>query len=109
MLGFLDAPDAGTAKVQDLDHHTLPARARHPGLRAGLLDADVFGPSVPLLMGVKGPPKLDEKSQMLPHVAHGVSCMSMGFLMKGPSPSSRQVNCSEGRAWSEPEAVPFLP
>lgn len=56
----------------------------HPtGLKVGLLDADIYGPSVPLLMGVKGAPKLNEKSQMIPHVAHGVSCMSMGFLMKG--------------------------
>lgn len=58
-----------------------------PGLKVGLLDADIYGPSVPLLMGVKGAPQLDAKSLMIPHVGHGVRCMSMGFLMKGGLPA----------------------
>lgn len=53
------------------------------GLRVGLLDADVFGPSVPLLMNLAdaGAPLLDSAGRMLPLENHGVRCMSMGFLI----------------------------
>lgn len=50
------------------------------GLRVGLLDADVYGPSAPVLFGVKG--RIEEVGgKMLPKSAHGVSLMSLGFLM----------------------------
>ena len=55
----------------------------------GLLDADVHGPSIPLLMGLTaaGPPKLDAAGKMLPHSAHSVACASMGFLLKRAPPA----------------------
>lgn len=54
------------------------------GARVGLLDADIYGPSVPLLMGVgnQRPPVKDEKLQ--PIESHGVKLMSMGFLLPNP-------------------------
>lgn len=54
------------------------------GARVGLLDADIYGPSIPLLMGVPSqkPAVKDEKLQ--PIVAHGVKLMSMGFLLPNP-------------------------
>lgn len=52
------------------------------GHRVGLLDADVFGPSVPTLMGLSGAPAVDGEGKMLPLENHNVKCQSMGFLLK---------------------------
>ncbi|GAB4818241.1 hypothetical protein N2152v2_005287 [Parachlorella kessleri] len=57
------------------------ALAEHLGLRVGLLDADVYGPSIPTMMNIRGRPSVDEDERMLPLVNYGVRCMSMGFLM----------------------------
>lgn len=50
------------------------------GKRAGLLDADIYGPSVPRMMALSGQPPI-EAGQMIPLENHGVACMSMGFIM----------------------------
>ncbi|KAJ8288765.1 hypothetical protein COCON_G00014240 [Conger conger] len=52
----------------------------------GLLDADVFGPSIPKLMNLKGNPELTEKNLMRPLVNYGIPCMSMGFLVEETAP-----------------------
>jgi len=54
------------------------------GLAVGLLDADIYGPSIPLMMGVaEGTrPEIKDGKLMLPVVAHGVQCNSMGFLVE---------------------------
>ena len=54
------------------------------GARVGLLDADIYGPSIPFMMGASGekPAVKDEKLQ--PIVRHGVKLMSMGFLLPNP-------------------------
>lgn len=51
--------------------------------RIGLLDLDIFGPSVPKLMGLEGmgEPELTSYGGLIPMKNHGVSCMSMGFLL----------------------------
>lgn len=49
------------------------------GARTGLLDADIYGPSIPRMMGLSGQPAI-ENGTMLPLCAHGVHCMSMGFI-----------------------------
>lgn len=50
------------------------------GLRTGLLDADIYGPSVPMLSGINpGKPGLKD-GLLIPHEAHGIKLMSMGFL-----------------------------
>lgn len=55
------------------------------GMRVGLLDADIYGPSMPRLMGVKGP--LDTADgKILPKEAHGIKVMSMGFMMEEDKP-----------------------
>ena len=58
------------------------AAASALGLRVGLLDADVHGPSVPTLMNLRhsGAPALDGDA-MLPMENHGVRCMSVGLLI----------------------------
>ncbi len=50
------------------------------GRRVGLLDGDVYGPSVPLMMGVQETPR-HEDGKLIPLERHGVKLMSLGFLM----------------------------
>uniref|UniRef100_A0A4W4GI59 Iron-sulfur cluster transfer protein NUBPL n=1 Tax=Electrophorus electricus TaxID=8005 RepID=A0A4W4GI59_ELEEL len=52
----------------------------------GLLDADVYGPSVPKLMNLKGNPELTENNLMRPLMNFGIPCMSMGFLIEDTVP-----------------------
>ena len=55
------------------------------GARVGLLDADIYGPNIPTMMGVeKLPPPKDEK--LVPAEAYGVQVMSIGFLVKPGQP-----------------------
>ncbi|HBY06987.1 MAG TPA: chromosome partitioning protein [Chloroflexi bacterium] len=55
------------------------------GARVGLLDADIYGPNIPTMMGVKQlPPATTEK--LNPAKAHGVQLMSIGFLVKPNQP-----------------------
>eukprot|EP00117_Sycon_ciliatum_P029564 scpid68994/ scgid1446/ Iron-sulfur protein NUBPL; IND1 homolog; Nucleotide-binding protein-like; huInd1 len=51
-------------------------------LSVGLLDADVYGPSIPRLMSLSGNPELDNNNHMIPLVNYGIKCMSMGFLVE---------------------------
>jgi len=51
------------------------------GLRVGLLDADVYGPSLPRLMGIDGKPRSSDGHTMEPLENYGVKCMSIGFLV----------------------------
>lgn len=57
-----------------------------PKKSIGLLDADVFGPSIPLMMNVRQSPTIDEANLLVPLVNYGVKCMSMGFLVGDKSP-----------------------
>src|SRR5260370_22956384 len=50
------------------------------GRRVGLLDADIYGPSIPIMMGVEG--TFDANSTAFPLDRHGIKIMSMGFLVK---------------------------
>lgn len=55
------------------------------GARVGLMDADIYGPNIPTMMGIdKLPPATSEK--LIPAEAHGVKVMSMGFLVKPGQP-----------------------
>jgi len=57
------------------------------GLRVGLCDCDLYGPSVALMCGAKERPAADEAGNILPLVRHGVSIMSMGLLLEDDSPA----------------------
>jgi ATP-binding protein involved in chromosome partitioning len=50
------------------------------GWRVGVLDADIYGPSIPRLLGLKGKPESEGRS-IRPLVAYGVKAMSIGFLV----------------------------
>ena len=53
------------------------------GARVGLLDADIYGPSLPMMMGLKGRPESADGKTMAPMENHGVQVMSIGFLVDG--------------------------
>ncbi len=56
------------------------------GLSVGVLDADIYGPSVPRLLGIKGKPELLEGKRLKPMEAYGMKVMSMGFLVDEEAP-----------------------
>lgn len=51
------------------------------GLKVGLLDGDIYGPSLPHLMGINQRPTSPDGKTMNPIQAHGIQCMSMGFMI----------------------------
>jgi ATP-binding protein involved in chromosome partitioning len=55
---------------------------RDLGLRVGLLDADIYGPSVPRLTGIHEKPQLNDDKKMIPIVRFGLAIMSIGFLVE---------------------------
>jgi ATP-binding protein involved in chromosome partitioning len=56
------------------------------GLRVGLLDADVYGPSLPTMLGVSGRPSGDANGKVLPLERFGLKAMSTGFFLDDSSP-----------------------
>ena len=64
----------------------LACGLRHLGARVGLLDCDIYGPSIPLMMGINERPGLSEEEKMIPPASHGVKLMSMGFLLNDDQP-----------------------
>lgn len=56
------------------------------GLTVGVLDADVYGPSIPRLFGVSTPPQFDESKKANPPISNGIKVMSMGFLIEEGTP-----------------------
>ncbi len=56
------------------------------GLKVGLLDADIYGPSVPRLTGLSGKPTQDADGQLVPLAAHGLKIMSIGFMVENETP-----------------------
>ena len=79
------------------------------GLRAGLLDADIYGPSVPQMLGVEKKPQTNEEKRIIPHEAHGVKIMSLGFLVdpsramvwRGPMVHSAITQMLRDVAWGD--------
>ncbi len=55
------------------------------GLRTGLLDADIYGPSLPRMLGLSRKPEV-RQDKMIPLQAWGLSCMSIGFLVDEETP-----------------------
>ncbi|HET9047966.1 MAG TPA: iron-sulfur cluster carrier protein ApbC [Chiayiivirga sp.] len=56
------------------------------GARAGVLDADIYGPSIPLMLGISGKPEAIENKHIVPMQAHGIQAMSIGFLIGEDTP-----------------------
>ena len=61
----------------------LAASLTLEGAKVGLIDADIYGPSIPIMLGASGRPgivKVGDKNKMLPIVAFNIKLMSIGFL-----------------------------
>ena len=80
------------------------------GARVGILDADIYGPSVPTLIGLKNAkPRSEDGKLMVPLVAHGLNAMSIGFLVdendatvwRGPMASGAFNQLLNETAWPE--------
>jgi ATP-binding protein involved in chromosome partitioning len=56
------------------------------GARVGVLDADIYGPSLPTLLGLHGKPTSEDGERMSPMQAHGLQAMSIGFLIEEDTP-----------------------
>lgn len=57
------------------------------GAKVGLLDADIYGPSVPIMLGLSGKPKSLDGKTMEPLLGHGLQANSIGFLIEEDSPA----------------------
>ena len=68
------------------------------GAKVGILDADIYGPSQPMMMGVSGRPESEDGKTMNPLRGHGVEVMSIGFL----------VNEDQAMIWRGPMATQAL-
>lgn len=56
------------------------------GAKVGLMDADIYGPNIPRMMGVNDQPRV-ENEKMIPLEAHGVKVMSLGFIIERDQPA----------------------
>jgi ATP-binding protein involved in chromosome partitioning len=68
------------------------------GASVGLLDADIYGPSQPMMLGIQGRPESEDGKTMEPMSNHGVQVMSIGFL----------VDADEAMIWRGPMATQAL-
>lgn len=57
------------------------------GKSVTLLDADIFGPSIPKMMGISTKPKTNENKKLIPLESYGIKCMSIGFLISSDTPA----------------------
>lgn len=87
------------------------------GLRTGLVDADVYGPSVPRMLGLDADPEIGPDKKLIPVPAWGVRAMSIGFMVdegapmiwRGPMASSAVNQMLHETAWgSEAEPLDVL-
>jgi ATP-binding protein involved in chromosome partitioning len=56
------------------------------GARVGILDADIYGPSQPAMLGLSGKPDIAEGNRIVPKIAYGVQSMSIGYLIDDDTP-----------------------
>ena len=92
----------------------LAVATAQAGLRVGILDADIYGPSVPKMLGLSdlGYPEVEDAEgggarRMIPRFAHGIECNSMGFLVepgeaaiwRGPMVMKALGQLLDGTAW----------
>ena len=56
------------------------------GYKVGILDADIYGPSLPKMMNIKEKPKTQDGKSMVPIEQYGMQCMSIGFLVDEETP-----------------------
>ncbi|EGD75270.1 ATPase [Salpingoeca rosetta] len=83
---LVSSAKGGVGKSTTAVNLALALRAVKPSMAVGLLDADVYGPSLPKLMNLSGQPNINDRNLMIPLVNYGIKCMSMGFLVDEADP-----------------------
>lgn len=86
------------------------------GARVGVLDADVYGPSIPTMLGLSGKPDSPDGKSILPMRAHGIEAMSIGLLVdqdtpmiwRGPMATSALTQLLTDTLWGGDEALDYL-
>ncbi len=89
----------------------IAVSAAKTGLRVGLLDADIYGPSIPMMFGVTGKPEQTADEQIKPFHKHGIDIMSIGFMVeadapmiwRGPMVQSALLQLMRDVAWGTPD------
>ncbi|XP_014384471.1 PREDICTED: iron-sulfur protein NUBPL isoform X2 [Myotis brandtii] len=76
----------GVGKSTTAVNLALALAANDSSKEIGLLDVDVYGPSIPKMMNLKGNPELSQNNLMKPLLNYGIACMSMGFLVEETAP-----------------------
>src|SRR5512145_2797701 len=79
------------------------------GAKVGLLDADIYGPSVPILTGITDKPTSSDGQKLDPFTAHGIKVMSIGFLVepdqalvwRGPMVTGALIQMLRDVTWGE--------
>ena len=79
------------------------------GKRVGILDADIYGPSLPKMMSINQKPKSEDGKSMVPISQYGIQCMSIGFLVdeetpmiwRGPMVTSAIKTFTQKVLWSD--------
>jgi ATP-binding protein involved in chromosome partitioning len=79
------------------------------GMRTGILDADLYGPSIPKLLGIEGQPAIRDDGIFSPHEAHGLKAMSIGSMLtkdqavvwRGPMATSALRQLLRETAWGD--------
>jgi ATP-binding protein involved in chromosome partitioning len=56
------------------------------GATVGILDADIYGPSIPTMLGLSGYPASEDNKTMMPKIAYGIQTMSIGYLVDADQP-----------------------
>jgi len=56
------------------------------GARVGILDADIYGPSIPTMLGLSGYPESQDNKTMMPKVSYGIQTISIGYLIDADQP-----------------------
>lgn len=64
----------------------IAAALAQAGAKVGLLDADVYGPNVPIMLGLEGKPQPSAEGKIGPKEAHGLKTMSIGYLVEDGQP-----------------------
>lgn len=84
----------------------LAAALTMEGKSVGILDGDIFGPTVPLMMNLSEVPLVNENNMIIPPVNYGIKCLSMGLLVdsgavvwRGPLVMSALQKLLKGAIW----------
>ncbi|MEZ0470375.1 iron-sulfur cluster carrier protein ApbC [Luteimonas salinilitoris] len=86
------------------------------GARVGVLDADVYGPSVPMMLGLSGRPDSPDGKSIVPMRAHGIEAMSIGLLVeqdtpmiwRGPMATSALTQLLNETLWGGEDGLDYL-